>query len=98
MFTSLIHAATISLPRFLSLWSMVPSMDGKGGLGNQIAAGIEKRAHHIPLKPIASRRAKVEPFSLVTGIKATMRRQIPAPYPRAIPIEDIRDVSVASTV
>ena len=50
----------------------------------------------MPLIPIASLRDSVDPFILVTGISAIMRRMIPARYPVAIPLEDMRDVANVS--
>ena len=64
--------------------------------GSHAAAGREKNPHQTPLIPIASLRDSVDPFNLVTGISAIMRRMIPARYPVAIPLEDIRDVAVVS--
>lgn len=65
-------------------------------LGNQSADGIEKRAHQIPLDPIARRNEKVEPPSFVTGMRLRMSRMIPAPYPMAIPRAEMREVAVES--
>lgn len=64
--------------------------------GSHKAAGREKNPHQTPLIPIASLRDSVDPFSLVTGISAITRRMMPARYPVAIPLEDIRDVAVVS--
>lgn len=61
-------------------------------LGSHKAAGIENMNHQIPLSPIARRSEKVDPLSKVTGIRVRMRRKMPAPYPRAMPVEDIREV------
>jgi hypothetical protein len=60
------------------------------------AAGREKNPHQTPLIPIASLRDNVDPFSLVTGISAIIRRMMPARYPVAIPLEDMREVAVVS--
>ena len=35
----------------------------------------------------------MDPFSLVTGISAIIRRMIPARYPMAIPLDEMRDVA-----
>ena len=64
--------------------------------GSHTAAGKEKNPHQTPLMPIASLRDSVDPFILVTGMSAIMRRMIPARYPVAIPLEDMRDVAVVS--
>lgn len=64
--------------------------------GSHIAAGKEKNPHQTPLMPIASLRDSVDPFSSVTGMSATTRRMMPAMFPVAIPIEERRDVAVAS--
>jgi hypothetical protein len=66
--------------------------------GSHTAAGREKTPHQTPLIPIASLRDSVDPFNLVTGISAIRRRMMPATYPVAIPLEDIRDVAVVSAL
>ena len=40
----------------------------------------------------------MDPFNLVTGISAIMRRIIPARYPVAMPLEDIREVAAVSAL
>lgn len=40
----------------------------------------------------------MDPFNLVTGISAIIRRIIPPRYPVAMPLEDIRDVAVVSAL
>lgn len=66
--------------------------------GSQAAAGSEKTAHQTPESPMASRRENVEPFSLVTGIRATINSIIPAKYPKAIPLEEICEVAFVNAL
>ena len=63
-----------------------------------MTAGREKTPHQTPLIPIASLRESVDPFSMVTGTSAITRRRIPARYPVAIPLEDMRDVAIVSAL
>jgi hypothetical protein len=58
-----------------------------------MAAGIVNSIHHRPLGPIANLRENVEPCKRVTGISAMISKMMLAPYPKAIPWEDMREVA-----
>ncbi len=97
-------ARMLHLPSGLSKLSIhiapseTPDVAKVVGPGSHTAAGIEKTAHHIPLNPMAKRRENVLPLSFVTGIRATSNRHMPAPYPRAMPNDEMRDVARESSL
>lgn len=55
-------------------------------------AGMVKMAHQSALTPTATRRDEVVPPMSVTGTMSSARTDTPDKKPRAVPIEDMREV------
>lgn len=92
---SLRHASATLLNAPVAVPS-ITSPDLTAGLveppGSHIALGKLNAPHHTPVKAMLSLKLHVLPFINVTGMRRIRRRVIPAEYPIAIPVDDIREV------
>jgi hypothetical protein len=60
--------------------------------GSARQAGIVNTAHQIALAPTATRREEVVPPIIVTGMISSAKTDTPDRNPRAVPIDEIREI------
>jgi hypothetical protein len=60
--------------------------------GSPRQAGIVNTAHQIALAPTATRREEVVPPIIVTGMIRSAKTDTPDKNPRAVPIDEIREI------